>query len=245
MRRLGLLGRDIDYSFSKGYFTKKFTAEKLPFRYENFDLESISQFPELIKNNPDIVAMNVTIPYKEQVMSYLDKIDAEAAEIGAVNTISILKNGHLKGYNTDFHGFKTAISPLIKAHHTKALILGTGGASKAIAHALKTMRIDFDYVSRTKKPNVAFTYKDLNESIIKRYQIIINCTPIGTFPNIEACPDIPYQALNAEHLLFDLIYNPLETEFLRLGKVQGAATCNGYAMLEFQAEKAWKIWALV
>jgi len=245
MRRLGLLGKDIDYSFSRGYFSKKFAAENLPFTYENFDLEDISQFPKLFSANTNIVGMNVTIPYKEQVMPFLDDIDAEAAEIGAVNTITIAKSGKLKGYNTDFYGFKSAIAPLLKPHHKKALILGTGGASKAIAYALKSLNISFEYVSRTPKENVTYTYDELEETLITHYQIIINCTPIGTFPNSEACPNIPYNALTHAHLLFDLIYNPAETKFLRFGKAQGATICNGAAMLEFQAEKAWEIWALV
>lgn len=244
MSRLGLIGKHIDYSFSKGFFTEKFTSENLPFTYENFDLENISEFPKLIENNPNIVGMNVTIPYKESIMPCMDAIDETAAKIGAVNTITVSKDKKLKGYNTDYFGFQKSISPLLKPHHKNALILGTGGASKAIAYALKNLDISFEYVSRTKKKGVLHTYNSLSEAIIKKNQIIINCTPLGTFPEIELHPDIPYEGITASHLLFDLIYNPSETKFLKLGKSQGANICNGSDMLKFQAEKAWEIWDL-
>jgi shikimate dehydrogenase len=242
MYRLGLLGKHIAYSFSKGYFTRKFEAEQLPFTYENFDIEDISIFPKLLQNNPDISGFNVTIPYKEQVIPYLDKLDKKAKKIGAVNTITINSKGQLKGYNTDCYGFKHSIKPFLKKHHKKALILGTGGASKAIAYVLKKENIKFDYVSRTRKSNVKFTYKDLTIEDIKNYNIIINCSPVGTHPNVNSCPDIPYDGITSKHLLYDLIYNPKETKFLRLGKTQGAQICNGLPMLQLQAEKAWQIW---
>ena len=242
MSRLGLLGKDIAYSFSRGYFKAKFEAEKLPFTYENFDIENISKLIKLLKNNPDISGLNVTIPYKEQVIPYLDRIDKKAKKIAAVNTITIDSKGRLKGYNTDCYGFKNSIKPFLKKHHKKALILGTGGASKAIAYTLKRLNIKFDYVSRTAKPNVKFTYNSLAIEDIKNYTIIINCSPVGTHPNINSCPDIPYDGITNDHLLYDLIYNPEETKFLRLGKSQGAKTCNGLKMLELQAEKAWRIW---
>lgn len=242
MHRLGLLGKDIEYSFSRGYFKAKFEAEQLPFTYENFDLENITMFPKLLKDHPDITGLNVTIPYKEQVIPYLDKLDKKAKKIGAVNTITFDSKNKLKGYNTDYYGFKNAIKPYIKKHHKKALILGTGGASKAIAYTLKKMKIKFDYVSRSHKSNVKFTYEDLTVEDIKTYKIIINCTPVGTHPEVNSCPDLPYDGITDKHLLYDLIYNPEETKFLRLGKSQGAQTCNGLKMLEFQAEKAWEIW---
>ncbi|WP_026752877.1 shikimate dehydrogenase [Sediminibacter sp. Hel_I_10] len=244
MSRLGLLGKHIDYSFSRGYFTKKFTAENLPHTYENFDLDSISELPKLLENNPDIVGMSVTIPYKQQVMSFLDSLDETAKEIGAVNTITVSKKGVLTGFNTDYYGFKKSITPLLKPSHKKALILGTGGASKAVAYALKQMEIDFDYVSRTMRDGITYTYDLLSEEIIAQYQIIINCTPLGTFPKVELYPEIPYQGISKAHVLFDLIYNPEETQFLKFGKEQGATTCNGHDMLRFQAEKAWQIWNL-
>ncbi len=244
MSRLGLIGKHIDYSFSKGFFTEKFTSENLPFTYENFDLENISEFPKLIENNPNIVGMNVTIPYKQSIMQYMDAIDETAAEIGAVNTITVSKDKKLKGYNTDYFGFQKSILPLLKSHHKNALILGTGGASKAIAYALKNLDISFEYVSRTKRKGVLHTYNSLTEAIINKFQIIINCTPLGTFPEIDLHPDIPYEGITDSHLLYDLIYNPSETKFLKLGKSQGASICNGSDMLKFQAEKAWEIWDL-
>ncbi|MGC1473375.1 MAG: shikimate dehydrogenase [Psychroserpens sp.] len=242
MIRLGLIGKDISYSFSKTYFTEKFRAEKRPFSYENFDLKDISEFKPLVDDHNDILGFNVTIPYKEAIIPYLDKLDAKAKKIGAVNTITVAFSGKLKGYNTDCYGFKKSIKPFLKSHHKKALILGTGGASKAIAYTLKKLKIDFDYVSRTPKPKVKFTYESLSVEDIKVYQIIINSTPLGTFPDVNSCPDIPYDGITEQHLLYDLIYNPEETKFLKTGKAQGAAISNGYQMLIYQAEKAWRIW---
>jgi shikimate dehydrogenase len=242
MSRFGLLGKDIEYSFSRGYFKAKFEAEQLYHTYENFDLEDIALFPKLLQDNPDISGINVTIPYKEQVIPFLDKLDKKAKKIGAVNTITISSKGKLKGYNTDCYGFKNAIEPCLKKHHKRALILGTGGASKAIAYTLKKLKIKFDYVSRTPKKKVKFTYDDLTIETIKKYKIIINCSPVGTHPEVNNCPKIPYDGITDKHLLYDLIYNPEETKFLRLGKSQGAQICNGLKMLEFQAEKAWEIW---
>ncbi|WP_460218774.1 shikimate dehydrogenase family protein [Psychroserpens sp. MEBiC05023] len=244
MTRLGLLGKNISYSFSRGYFSKKFEDEQLAFTYENFDLESITEFQDLINNNPDVTGLNVTIPYKEQVIPYLDSLDKKAKKIGAVNTITIDAKGATKGYNTDCYGFKKSILPHIKKHHKRALILGTGGASKAIAYTLKRLKIKYEYVSRTKKPGVKFTYDTLTKNEISKYKIIINCTPIGTYPNIEDCPNIPYDGISEKHLLYDLIYNPDKTKFLQHGYHQGAQIVNGYDMLVFQAEKAWRIWDL-
>jgi len=244
MSKLGLLGKNIDYSFSRGYFTKKFKAEGLPFTYDNFDLDSISEFPRLIDQNPDIVAMNVTIPYKEAVIPFLHDLDETAQNIGAVNTIKILNNRKLKGYNTDYYGFQKSISPLLENHHQNALILGTGGASKAIAYALNLMDISFDYVSRSKKKGIKYDYGSLNSEILSKYQIIINCTPLGTYPELDLHPNIPYSGISSQHLLFDLIYNPEETEFLKRGKSNGATICNGSNMLKYQADLAWKIWNL-
>ncbi|MDG5491475.1 shikimate dehydrogenase [Psychroserpens sp. SPM9] len=243
MIRLGLIGKDIEYSFSRDYFSKKFKSEKRPLTYENFDLDSISEFKPLVENHIDIIGFNVTIPYKEQIIPYLDKLDKKAKKIGAVNTITVSFNGKLKGYNTDCYGFKKSIKPLLKKHHKKALILGTGGASKAIAYTLKKLKIEFDYVSRTKSDTVKFTYNSLTETHLKDYTILINCTPLGTYPNISDCPDIPYNGITDQHLLYDLIYNPEQTQFLKEGERRGAQTTNGYQMLVFQAEKAWKIWS--
>ena len=245
MNRLGLLGKNISYSFSKTYFKAKFEREQITdTSYENFDIESIDLFPSIIKNTKNLKGMNVTIPYKEVVMPFLDKINKKAAEIGAVNTIKITKKGKLVGYNTDCYGFKKSIKPHLKAHHKKALILGTGGASKAVAYSLKELGIAYQYVSRRQSKGVDFTYDTLTKSDIKENLIIINCTPLGTFPNIEDCPNIPYKSITDKHILFDLIYNPEVTKFLKQGKQNDATTINGLKMLELQAEKAWSIWNL-
>lgn len=245
MYKLGLLGKNISYSFSRNYFKTKFEKENITgVSYENFDIETISSFPEIIKNTEVLKGLNVTIPYKEDVIPFLDKLNKKAKAIGAVNTIKITKKGKLVGYNTDCYGFINSLKPLLKKHHKKALILGTGGASKAVIYTLKERGIKCHYVSRTASKNVKYTYDDLNETIISKYQIIVNCTPLGTFPNIEDCPNIPYKGITEQHILFDLIYNPEETKFLRLGRENGATTINGLNMLKLQAEKAWSIWNL-
>lgn len=239
--RFGLVGKNISYSFSKGYFTKKFATLQLEnYSYENFDIQEIEEFQSICKNKSNIRGLNVTIPYKETVMQYLNELDPEAEKIGAVNTIKITKTG-LKGYNTDAYGFQKSIEPFIKKQHTKALILGTGGASKAVSYVLKKLGLTYRFVSRKLKKG-QYTYNDLNKMIIDDYTVIVNCTPLGTHPNIHQKPDIPYSFITSKHLLFDLIYNPEKTLFLLEGKNKGASICNGEKMLEFQAEKAWEIW---
>ncbi|WP_299395456.1 shikimate dehydrogenase [uncultured Gelidibacter sp.] len=239
--KFGLVGKNIEYSFSRAYFTEKFENENLSNTYVNFDIDDISKFTEIL-NQGDLLGLNVTIPYKEQVIPYLDKLDQTASEIGAVNTIKFLASGEIEGYNTDYYGFQNSIQPHLKPHHHKALILGTGGASKAIAYALKNLDINFDYVSRNSNPKAKYTYADLTEDIIKNHPLIINCTPVGTYPNVNQCPDIPYDGITQNHLLYDLIYNPIQTKFLICGEIKGATICNGSKMLEYQAEKAWEIW---
>lgn len=243
MSKFGLIGKNIDYSFSRGHFSTKFESERLPHTYENFDIENISQFPDILKQNTNIAGLNVTIPYKEQIIPYLDAINKTASKIGAVNTIKFHPSGKTEGFNTDYYGFQKSIEPYLTSHHTRALILGTGGASKGIAYALKKLRIRFDYVSRSANPNVKYLYTNLTDEIIKNHQIIINCTPIGTHPNVNQCPDIPYDGITKNHLLFDLIYNPIQTKFLMCGELLGATIINGSKMLEYQAEKAWEIWS--
>jgi shikimate dehydrogenase len=240
--KFGLVGKNIDYSFSRGYFLKKFTEENLPHSYVNFDLQNISEFEAIFQTTENLKGLNVTIPFKETVIPYLDKLNKRAKKIGAVNTIKISKKGKLIGFNTDYLGFKKSLKPYLKKHHKKALILGTGGASKAIAYALKQLKIEYAFVSRTKKVGVSFTYSELNKSIITSHQIIINCTPIGTFPNTNSCPNIPYDAISEHHILYDLIYNPTETKFLSIGSLKEATLINGEKMLKLQAEKAWEIW---
>ncbi len=238
--RFGLVGKNISYSFSKGYFTKKFTDLKLnDHSYENFDLQEINDFQKIVQQN-NIKGLNVTIPYKETVIPYLDELDAKAKKIGAVNTIKISKKG-VKGYNTDAYGFQKSIMPFLKEQHTKALIFGTGGASKAVAFVFKELNIAYTFVSRKPAKN-QLSYQDLHAEIFKKYTILVNCTPLGSHPNIDLRPDIQYQYITSEHLLFDLIYNPEKTAFLQEGEKRGAAICNGQRMLEFQAEKAWEIW---
>ncbi|MFL9831055.1 shikimate dehydrogenase [Flavobacterium sp. ST-87] len=241
-KRFGLLGRNISYSFSKGHFTTKFEKEKYQgYTYENFDIQEISAFPEIIKNTEHLKGLNVTIPYKEEVIPYLDKLSKKATKIGAVNTIKITKKGKLKGYNTDYFGFLKSLKPLLQPHHKKALILGTGGASKGVAFALEELGIEYTFVSR-KASEKAIDYSQLNADVFKEYQIVINSTPIGTSPNIEACPEIPYEFFTEQHIAYDLIYNPAETQFLKNAKEKGAQIKNGLDMLIFQAEKAWEIW---
>jgi len=241
MKIFGLIGKNIDYSFSRSYFREKFETNKLDCSYKNFDLETIDSFIELKKNCKVFSGFNVTIPYKEVILPYLDYIDEEAKRIGAINTIKI-KNNKLIGYNTDHYGFKESLVKYLKPHHKTALILGTGGASKAVAFALRELGIKFEYVSRTKSPEIKHTYNTLTSTEVEANKLIINCTPLGTFPKLEKCPEISYDQLDKYHLLFDLIYNPAQTKFLKNGKLRGAKTINGLEMLINQAEKSWEIW---
>lgn len=243
MPNFGLIGKNISYSFSKTHFLSKFENGDLNYTYENFDIDDISHFPSIIKNNPELIGLNVTIPYKESIIPYLDDLSDVAREIGAVNTIKIESFGKLRGYNTDYYGFEHSIKPFVKSHHKKALILGTGGASKGIAYALKNLNIPFDFVSRDYNSQAKYIYNELNENIINSYQIIINCTPIGTHPKVNECPEIPYDGITNEHILYDLIYNPIQTKFLVCGEIKGATIINGSKMLELQAEKSWDIWS--
>lgn len=237
----GLLGKNISYSFSKAYFTAKFKKEHLECAYTNFDIDNISLFSKVLEENPQLKGLNVTIPYKEKIIPFLDEIDPIAKQIGAVNTIKIVNN-KLIGYNSDYYGFTNSIANYLKPHHQKALILGTGGASKAIYKALIDLNINATFVSRVAtKPNIV-TYTDVNKDLLKTHQLIVNCTPLGTFPNVDQAPDIPYQFLTDKHLLFDLIYNPQETLFLKRGKRFESVCCNGFKMLELQAEKSWEFW---
>ncbi|WP_010135362.1 shikimate dehydrogenase family protein [Ochrovirga pacifica] len=242
LKTFGLVGKDISYSFSRGYFTQKFKDLQLDnHQYVNFDLPEVSLLENIIAEKKEgLTGMNVTIPYKQEVMQFLTEIDEDAKEIGAVNVIKLTQDKVI-GYNTDVYGFQKSIEPFLKSHHTKALILGTGGASKAVKHAFKKLGIAHQYVSRTAAEGV-LTYSSLNKELMEEYSVIVNTSPLGTSPKVELKPDIPYQYLTEKHLLFDLIYNPAETTFLRLGKEQGATIKNGLQMLELQAEKSWEIW---
>lgn len=238
----GLIGNNISYSFSKKYFTERFEKDNaLDCHYQNFDIANIEEFRDVVKNYPQLAGLNVTIPYKEAICPYLDKISKKATQIGAVNVIRFTKKGKLKGYNSDYYGFKKSLVVLLQPHHKNALILGTGGASKAVAFALAALDIVFTFVSRENTEN-AIDYSRINATTFDNYQIIINCTPLGTSPYIEECPPIPYEYFTENHIAYDLIYNPAETEFLKKARKKGAITKNGLEMLVLQAERAWKIW---
>lgn len=240
MRTFGLLGKNIDYSFSRKHFSEKFRDQNIDAEYRNFDIPNIEDFPEVIKNNK-LSGLNVTIPYKEVVMGYLKKLDPHAEKIRAVNTIKFDNDGSLMGFNTDYWGFQESLKPHLLPQHKKALILGTGGASKAVAYSLELLNIDYRFVSRNPE-NDQFSYRDLNKEIIEDYTIIINCTPLGTYPNTELYPEIPFDFITKKHLMYDLIYNPSETKLMQLCAEKGAKTLNGLEMLKLQAEKAWEIW---
>jgi shikimate dehydrogenase len=243
MKKLGLLGRNIGYSFSRNFFSTKFKKENLDhdYQYDNFDIQNITEFPSIIEDNPELIGLNVTIPYKEVVIPFLDELSEDAQKIGAVNTIKITPQGKRIGHNTDFFGFNKSIEPLLQKHHKKALILGTGGAAKAVVFGLSKLNIDCLYVSREAKKN-SITYNQIDKSTFNDYQIIINCSPLGTFPKTELFPDIPYHYFTPNHIAFDLIYNPEKTTFLQKAETHHAVIKNGYEMLVFQAEKAWEIW---
>ena len=245
MKLFGLIGFPLGHSFSKKYFTEKFRKENIEgCKYELFPIEDINLLNQLLINYPDLIGLNVTIPYKEKVLEYIDELDDTAASIKAVNCIRIYRKTNkinLKGYNTDCYGFETSLKPLLKPWHKKALVLGTGGASKAVEYILEKFNIQCNYVSRTPRENI-FGYDQLNESILKEYKLIINGSPVGMSPNIDQAPALPYEYLTKDHLLYDLGYNPEETLFMKKGIAQGAKVINGLPMLIGQAEKAWEIW---
>lgn len=248
METYGLIGFPLKHSFSARFFSEKFARENIDAEYLNFEIEDITELRRVILFNPSLRGLNVTIPYKEQVIPFLHTLSPEAEEIGAVNVIRVVRqpgemyNYHLTGYNTDYIGFRESLRPLLRNEiHTDALILGTGGASKAVAQALKDLQITYRFVSRTPAEG-RYSYDELTSEIINTHKLIVNASPVGTFPQFEQCPAIPYEALSPSHLLYDLVYNPTETLFLRKGKAMGATAHNGKEMLELQAEAAWKIW---
>ncbi|TLX76588.1 shikimate dehydrogenase [Labilibacter sediminis] len=246
MKTFGLIGYPLSQSFSQKYFTEKFENDQFEGRYLNFPIPSIDEFPELVKHHPYIGGLNVTIPYKEKVIQYLDEMDPIAEEAGAVNVIkfdwSNPSSPKLKGFNSDIYGFSSSIKPFIKDHHKSALILGTGGAAKAVGFALNKMGISFKYVSRTPEGNEQISYNSLNEEVMNANKVIINTTPLGMFPNVDGKPEIPYYYSGKDHLFYDLVYNPEVTQFLHEGQKVGATIKNGLEMLHLQAEKAWEIW---
>lgn len=243
MNKYGLIGRSISYSFSPGYFAEKFEALGLRDHvYEIFDLASISEFPKVLADEPDLCGLNVTIPYKEEVIPYLDETDPVATEIGAVNTICF-RNEKTIGYNTDVIGFEGSLRKQLLSTDTQALILGTGGAAKAIRYVLDQIHIKSKTVSRQAGEG-RMTYAELSPEVIRDHMLIINCTPLGTFPDVGAKPAIPYEGISAHHYLFDLIYNPEKSAFLQAGEAAGARISNGYDMLVRQAEASWNLWQL-
>lgn len=244
----GLIGFPLTHSFSKRYFTDKFTREKIKeSSYELFEMKSLEELPHLLKKKHDLRGLNVTIPYKKDVIAYLDDMDDASAErIGAVNTIKIYADGSTKGFNTDYYGFRQSLVEWLdkrgeNCSNFKALVLGNGGAAKAVMVALQDLHVDYLLVSRQKSEDT-IAYEELTEEIMSQYLLIINTTPLGTFPKTEECPTIPFEFVTRRHYLYDLVYNPAETLFLKNGAEKGAATQNGLKMLQLQAEKAWEIW---
>jgi shikimate dehydrogenase len=244
MDKYGLIGYPLGHSFSIGYFNEKFLNEGIDAEYLNFEIPQISQLSEIIASNPTLKGLNVTIPYKEKVMSYLDHISPEARAIGAVNVISVIHKGNqvqLKGYNSDVIGFTKSIEPMLEPFHKKALILGTGGASKAINYGLRSLGLETVFVSRYDRPGT-IRYDKLSGDDVKEYNVIVNCTPCGMFPHTNECPLLPYEAMDSHNLLYDLIYNPDETMFMHEGAKRGATVVNGLEMLLLQAFASWDFW---
>ena len=245
MDKYGLIGYPLGHSFSISYFNQKFEDEGIDAKYENFEISSIDQLQEVLDTNPNLKGLNVTIPYKEKVMEYLDSITPEAQAIGAVNVIRVWQDGKnlkLKGYNSDVIGFTQSIEPMIDPNwHKKALILGTGGASKAINYGLKSLGLETVYVSRYERPGT-IQYASITPEVVKEYNVIVNCTPVGMYPHTEECPPLPYEAMDHHTILYDLIYNPDETLFMKRGRQQGAEVKNGLEMLLLQAFASWEFW---
>lgn len=243
----GLIGYPLGHSFSQDYFNNKFEAESIDAHYLNFEIPTIDGLKKVLESNPNLAGFNVTIPYKEQIFSYLDEVDEEAAAIGAVNVVKVKRTAdgrvRLVGYNSDYSAFGDTIAPMIRSNvHRSALVLGTGGASKAVAHALRRLDIEVVKVSRTKSGDGIITYADLTPEVMAEHKIVVNTTPVGMYPNVDDCPPIPYEALTRQHICYDLLYNPDETLFMRRAAAQGATTKNGLEMLLLQAFMSWKIW---
>jgi shikimate dehydrogenase len=245
MDKYGLIGYPLGHSFSISYFNQRFTDEGINAKYVNFEIPTIDELPEVIAKNPELRGLNVTIPYKEKVIPFLDSIAPEAGAIGAVNVIRVTHRGNkteLKGYNSDVIGFTKSIEPMLdKKWHQKALILGTGGASKAIDYGLRSLGLETVFVSRYERPNT-IQYQNITPEVVKEYNVIVNCTPLGMYPKTEVCPDLPYEAMDSHTILYDLIYNPDETLFMKRGAEYGANVKNGLEMLLLQAFASWEFW---
>lgn len=244
MDKYGLIGYPLGHSFSISYHNQRFADEGINAKYFNFEIPSIEDLPAVLGQNPELKGLNVTIPYKEKVLPFLDYISPEARAIGAVNVIKIIHEGKkttLKGYNSDVIGFTQSIEPMLESHHKKALVLGTGGASKAVAYGLQSLGLEAIFVSRYQRPGT-IQYEQITPEVVKEYNVIVNCTPLGMSPNSETCPQLPYEALDERNILYDLIYNPDETLFMRLGAERGANVKNGLEMLLLQAFASWEFW---
>ena len=245
-KKYGLIGYPLGHSFSKDYFNKKFSSECIDAEYINFEIKTVDELKFVLRENPALCGLNVTLPHKMNVIPLLDRVTDNARNIGAVNVIKFIrgKSGKLilEGHNSDITGFKQSIEPMLNETHRNALILGTGGASKAIYHGLKQLGLDCLFVSRTKENDSSITYEEITPEIINDYTVIVNTTPLGMFPNTNSCPDIPYENLTTNHILYDLIYNPDETLFMKKGKLYGAEVKNGLEMLLLQAFISWEIW---
>jgi len=242
--KYGLIGYPLGHSFSIGYHNQRFADEGINAKYINFEIPSIDSLPEVLNSNPELKGLNVTIPYKEKVIEFLDYISPEARAIGAVNVIRVVhegKNIKLRGYNSDVIGFTQSIEPMLESYQKKALVLGTGGASKAIAYGLKSLGIEPVFVSRYERPGT-IQYGSITPEVVHEYPVIVNCTPLGMFPKVDTCPDLPYEAMDDKNILYDLIYNPDETLFMKLGAKQGASVKNGLEMLLLQAFASWEFW---
>lgn len=240
MDKYGIIGFPLGHSFSRGFFTEKFARESIDAQYLNFEIPDANMLCEVLHNNPELKGLNVTLPHKQAVIPLLDELSDEAKEIGAVNVIRV-RDGKLKGFNSDIIGFTESIKPLLKPHHTKALVLGTGGASKAICVGLTRLGIEWTYVSRTPREGM-LTYSDLTAEVMQQYMVIVNCSPVGMFPKTGEAPNIPYELLTPKHLLYDLVYNPEETLFMQKGRAQDAIVKNGLEMLHLQAIASWEFW---
>lgn len=240
MDKYGIIGYPLGHSFSRAFFTEKFQREHIDAEYVNFEIASADMLPGIVQANPNLRGLNVTLPHKEAVIPMLNELSDEAKEIGAVNVIRV-RDGRLKGFNSDIIGFMDSIRPLLKPWHQHALVLGTGGASRAIRVGLQRLGIEWTYVSRTPAPG-RLTYSELTPQLMEHYQVIVNCSPVGMFPHVDACPDIPYHLLTHRHLLYDLVYNPEETLFLKRGSEHGATVKNGLEMLHLQALASWRFW---
>ena len=244
MDKYGLIGYPLGHSFSIGYHNQRFADEGINAKYMNFEIPSIELLMEVLSQNPDLKGLNVTIPYKEKVMDYLDYISPEARAIGAVNVIRVIHEKQkivLRGYNSDVIGFVQSIEPMLESYHKKALVLGTGGASKAIAYGLKSLGIEPVLVSRYERPGT-IQYASITPDVVHEYNVIVNCTPLGMYPKIDTCPALPYDALDEHNILYDLIYNPDVTLFMKRGAEHGAAVKNGLEMLLLQAFASWEFW---